>query len=70
MTKIKYGVKMMESERGSGCNYWTAKFDSVKKAHTYINKVKKDNEDNFKATHTVPDYYCQTVSDEIIIIME
>lgn len=64
MTKIVYLVKVSESERGLGKHYYYEYFNTYEKAENFIKEVNKKNEDDYKETKSVPDYYIQV--DDII----
>jgi len=58
---VKYRVKMMESERGWGRDYWDVDFDTRKEAEAYMKKINDQN------TATIaPDYYMQALSIELV----
>lgn len=65
---VKYRVHMMESEAGWGQNYWDADFDTYEEAKAYMDRVVKENADEYDLHRRVPDYYIQTASDKIEVV--
>jgi hypothetical protein len=51
---IKYRIRVMESERGWGREYWTEDFDSYQEAKDRIGAINSRN-----TSLTAPDWYMQ-----------
>lgn len=58
---VKFLVKMMESERGWGQDYWDVEFDTRAEAETYMKEVNARN-----TSHVAPDYYMQALRIEMV----
>jgi len=58
---VKYIVKMMESERGWGQDYWDVEFDTRAEAEKYM---KETNDRNTSVI--APDYYVQAMRIEMV----
>ena len=61
LVNVKYRVKMMESERGWGRDYWDVDFDTREEAEKYMNETNARN-----TSLVAPDYYIQARSIEVI----
>ena len=59
----KFVVKMMESERGWGKDYWDVEFNSLEEAEAHMTKVNSFNNSPF-----APDYYMQALRIETVEI--
>lgn len=57
---VKYIVKMMESERGWGQDYWDVEFDTRPEAEAYMKKINAQNTEL-----RAPDYYMQALGIEM-----
>ena len=53
---VKYVVKMMESERGWGQDYWDVAFDTKAEAEKYMKDTNARN-----TSLVAPDYYVQAL---------
>lgn len=60
MVNVKFIVKMMESERGWGQDYWNVEFDTREEAEAYMKQVNDQN-----TSPVAPDYYMQALRIEI-----
>lgn len=58
---VKFRVKMMESERGWGQDYWHVDFDTRAEAEKYMADTNARNTASF-----APDYYIQAQGIEMI----
>jgi hypothetical protein len=58
---VKYIVKMMESERGWGQDYWDVAFDTRAEAEKYMNETNTRN-----TSLVAPDYYIKALSIEMV----
>ena len=58
---VKFVVKMMESERGWGQDYWDVEFDTRAEAEAYMNEVNSKN-----TSLVAPDYYMQALRVEMV----
>lgn len=61
MVNVKFVVKMMESERGWGQNYWDVEFDTRKQAEAYMKKINAQN-----TSPVAPDYYMQAMEIKMV----
>ena len=58
---VKYIVKMMESERGWGQDYWDVYFDTRAEAEQYMKDTNARN-----TSPVAPDYYIQALRIEMV----
>lgn len=63
LVNVKYRVKMMESERGWGQDYWDEDFDTRQEAEARMREVNARNK-----SHVAPDYYMQALKIEVVEI--
>lgn len=61
LVNVKYRVKMMESERGWGQDYWNEDFDTREEAEARVKSVNAKNK-----SPVAPDYYIQALGIELI----
>jgi hypothetical protein len=61
VVNVKYRVKMMESERGWGQDYWDVDFDTRAEAEAYMHKINSQNTEL-----RAPDYYMQALRIEML----
>ena len=61
LVNVKYRVKMMESERGWGQDYWDEDFDTLQEAEAHMKYINSSN-----ISKVAPDYYVQALKIEII----
>ena len=62
---VKFVVKMMESERGWGQDYWDVEFDTRKEAEDYMKSINARNTSIF-----APDYYVQALGIEMVEVQD
>ena len=58
---VKFVVKMMESERGWGRDYWDVEFKTRKEAEAYVKRINDQN-----TAPVAPDYYMQAMGIEMV----
>ena len=61
VVNVKFVVKMMESERGWGQDYWDVAFDTREEAEAYMKRVTDQNTDA-----VTPDYYMKALSIKMV----
>ncbi len=61
MIKAKFVVKMMESERGWGQDYWDVEFETRDEAEAHMKHV-----NSFNTSTVAPDYYMQALRVEMV----
>lgn len=61
MVNVKFVVKMMESERGWGQDYWDEEFNTREEAEAHMKQTNARNTSIF-----APDYYVQALRIEIV----
>lgn len=57
---VKFIVKMMESERGWGQDFWDVEFDTQAEAEAYMKKINDQN-----TSPVAPDYYVMALDIEM-----
>lgn len=61
MVNVKFRVKMMESERGWGQDYWHEDYETRAEAEARMKSVNAKN-----ISPTAPEYYVQALGIEIV----
>lgn len=61
MVNVKFRVKMMESERGWGQDYWNEDYDTREEAEARMKSVNARN-----TAPVAPDYYVQALGIEMV----
>lgn len=63
LVNVKYRIKMMESERGWGQDYWDEDYDTRAEAEARMREV-----NSWNTSKIAPDYYMQALKIEMVEI--